>query len=123
MVKKIVADGYEALKKTISVEDTSKIYVLFTGSKDKNGKSWCPDCVKADPAIEEALKDAPEDIIFITCTVGNREFWKDPNNIFRTDQDLKLKSVPTLIKWKTPKKLEESQLFDKNIVSMMFEDD
>ncbi|XP_023215646.1 thioredoxin domain-containing protein 17-like [Centruroides sculpturatus] len=77
----------------------------------------------ADPVIEEVLKDIPEDVTFITCTVGNREVWKDPKNTFRTDQDLKLKSVPTLIKWKTPKKLEEEQLFDKEIVSMMFEDD
>ncbi|KAF4530947.1 hypothetical protein B566_EDAN018940, partial [Ephemera danica] len=22
------------------------IYVLFTGSKNQDGKSWCPDCVK-----------------------------------------------------------------------------
>jgi hypothetical protein len=23
----------------------TKVFVLFSGDKDENGKSWCPDCV------------------------------------------------------------------------------
>lgn len=46
MVKTIHVEGYDAVKKAIkensSIQD---LFVLFSGSKDANGVSWCPDCV------------------------------------------------------------------------------
>ena len=48
MASRTNIEGYEEFCK--SIDDFSKqnkqIYVLFSGSKDASGKSWCPDCVK-----------------------------------------------------------------------------
>ncbi|KAK6021503.1 hypothetical protein OSTOST_12824, partial [Ostertagia ostertagi] len=76
-----------------------RVFVLFTGSK-VDGKSWCPDCVAAEPTIESVLhsEDAKSlDATFITCFVGGREYWKNPTCPFRTDPAFKLTCVPTLI--------------------------
>lgn len=50
MVLKFKAEGYEEFKtviQKIEAEHKSKeIFVLFSGSKDSTGQSWCPDCVE-----------------------------------------------------------------------------
>ena len=46
MVKEIVVHGFEELIKTAEAEEKNKVCVLFTGTPDDNGQSWCPDCVK-----------------------------------------------------------------------------
>ena len=47
MVVKFAVEGYLEFKKTIAdLESKSDpLFVLFSGSKDSTGKSWCPDCV------------------------------------------------------------------------------
>uniref|UniRef100_A0A4X2M3A0 Thioredoxin domain-containing protein 17 n=1 Tax=Vombatus ursinus TaxID=29139 RepID=A0A4X2M3A0_VOMUR len=75
------------------------IFVYFTGNKDAEGRSWCPDCVQAEPVVLEALKHIPENAVFIYCQVGDRPYWKDPNNDFK--KKLNLTSVPTLLKYGT----------------------
>lgn len=46
MVLKIQVEGYEAVKKAITENlNTDALFVLFSGSKDDKGQSWCPDCV------------------------------------------------------------------------------
>lgn len=125
MAKKIVVNGYDAFIKAISQysDSSASVFVLFSGgAKDESGQSWCPDCVAAKPIIEEGLKSAPDDGIFIYCNVGNRPYWKDPNNDFRKDEKLKLTCVPTLIKWNTVRRLEEDQCKSAALVTMLFED-
>lgn len=34
----------ELLAKLDSLKDQNDVYILFTGSKDSSGHSWCPDC-------------------------------------------------------------------------------
>lgn len=41
---RVTVNGYEELKKTLA-SAKGVVFVLFTGSKDASGKSWCPDCV------------------------------------------------------------------------------
>ncbi|EOB00243.1 Thioredoxin domain-containing protein 17 [Anas platyrhynchos] len=41
----------------------------------------------------------PDESVFIYCLVGDRAYWKDPNNEFR--KNLKLTGVPTLLKYGT----------------------
>merc|ERR1712173_324117 len=66
-------------------------------------KSWCPDCVTAQPIVEATLeKELKEPANYLYVGVGDRSFWKDPSCIFRTDALTKLKSVPTLFKWDEP---------------------
>ncbi|XP_074046608.1 thioredoxin domain-containing protein 17 [Macrotis lagotis] len=98
------------------------IFVYFTGDKDAEGRSWCPDCVQAEPVVLEALKHIPEKAVFIYCQVGDRPYWKDPNNDFK--KQLNVTAVPTLLKYGTPQKLVESECQNANLVEMLFcEDD
>ncbi|XP_068950248.1 thioredoxin domain-containing protein 17 isoform X1 [Petaurus breviceps papuanus] len=97
------------------------IFVYFTGDKDAEGRSWCPDCVQAEPVVLEALKHIPENAVFIYCQVGDRPYWKDPNNEFK--KNLKLTAVPTLLKYGTPQKLVESECLKASLVEMLFSEE
>jgi len=124
MVNVVKVEGFEAFQ--AKVEELAKtggdVFVMFSGSKDSNGVSWCPDCVTAEPVVAACLSSAPEDSHYLYVGVGGRDFWKDPNCVFRTAKETQLKSVPTMIKWGTKQRLEEGQCADKNLVTMMFED-
>jgi len=127
-VKELHVEGYDALVKLIGenpVCKTDRLFVLFSGSIDPaSGKSWCPDCVTADPVVAEALKGVDEDLVLIHCAVGQRAFWKDQNNVFRTDPKLRLKGVPTLLNWHEPeKRLVEEALHKLQMVTLLLSDD
>lgn len=69
----IICYGLSQLRLQLKNATDKKIFVLFTGDKDvTTGKSWCSDCVKADPVIERCLDSLPENSEFITCYVGDR---------------------------------------------------
>eukprot|EP00096_Caligus_rogercresseyi_P003037 TRINITY_DN1555_c0_g1_i1.p1 TRINITY_DN1555_c0_g1~~TRINITY_DN1555_c0_g1_i1.p1 ORF type:complete len:123 (-),score=33.00 TRINITY_DN1555_c0_g1_i1:349-717(-) len=121
---KTEVEGYDGfLSKVKEMEALGgNLVVLFTGSLDpKTGKSWCPDCVVAEPIIDSVFKDRPE-IHFLTVLVGPREFWKDPACPFRTNPQTRLKSVPTLMKWNSPCKLDGNDIQDSNLLAMMLEE-
>ncbi|XP_035228642.1 thioredoxin domain-containing protein 17-like [Stegodyphus dumicola] len=123
MAKIVRVEGYQPVKNAITEFSKShQLFLLFTGAEDAEGRSWCPDCVDAKPVIFDCLKYAPEKSVLVICSVGNRNAWKDPNNDFRKDEQLKLTCVPTLIKFNTPKRLEEEQCKSAALVSMLFED-
>merc|ERR1712024_161937 len=89
---------------------SSNVFVLCTGAQDpETGKSWCQDCVKAEPVIEECITKAKETDVFIVAIVGDRPKWKDPNNEFRKNPKTMLKSIPTLMKWGTHERLSEGE--------------
>ncbi|KAJ9595983.1 hypothetical protein L9F63_012804 [Diploptera punctata] len=117
-------EGYEEFCKSIEgiQKQKQQIYVLFSGSKDTSGHSWCPDCVKAMPVVENALK-AASDLHFVYVEVGDRAYWKNQNCPFRTDKRLQLKSVPTLMKWGHVEKLENDECSNPDLVSMLFENE
>ena len=69
-------------------------FVLFTGSKGAAGKSWCPDCVAAEPVIDQALSSLSS-YVFLECPV-DREEYRSPDYVYRTDDRIKLRCVPTL---------------------------
>ena len=87
------------------------------------GKSWCPDCVTAEPVIEKCFKDTGDDVTLLYVAVGQRDFWKKQDNPFRTHEKLRLKGVPTLMKWGGPQKLVEEELFNEDLIQMLFEDE
>lgn len=123
MVKKIVTRSFEEFQSAIKSIKSKDDFVLcfFAGSEDENGHSWCPDCVAAKPILEAALEKAPEDVTLITCYI-ERAVWKDMKNPFRTDKNLELKCVPTLIRWGTAQRLDDTQCQKKNMVEMLLED-
>ncbi|POI34035.1 hypothetical protein CIB84_002213, partial [Bambusicola thoracicus] len=52
-----------------------------------------------EPVVRKELHNMPDESVFIYCLVGDRAYWKDPNNEFR--KNLKLTGVPTLLKYGT----------------------
>ena len=93
------------------------IFAEFYGAHDSSGKSWCPDCVKAEPVVEDVMKSsASQDTHFLHVSVGNRSEWRDPNCSFRSDSRLKLTCIPTLIQWGTSHRLLEEDCANKKKV-------
>ncbi len=88
------------------------------------GKSWCPDCVTAQPIVESTLeKEIQTPTNYLYVGVGERAFWKDANCIFRTSPLTKLKSVPTLFKWGAAEnRLEEEKCAKPDFVTMLLEE-
>ncbi|KAL8610831.1 hypothetical protein ACOMHN_056686 [Nucella lapillus] len=123
MVEEIHVEGFDAYKKAAEEHKAKTVFALFSGSKDSNGSSWCPDCVVAEPVIAKMLSFAPKDAVLIHCGVGKGAFWKDKDNVFRKDASLRLKSVPTLLKVDSARRLEEGQCAEEGLVQMFFEDE
>ncbi|KAM4843724.1 thioredoxin domain-containing protein 17 [Thomomys bottae] len=119
--EEVSVTGFEAFNRAVEQYQDKTIFAYFSGSKDAEGKSWCPDCVQAEPVVREGLKHVTEACVFIYCQVGERTYWKDPNNDFR--QKLKLTAVPTLLKYGTPQKLVESECLQATLVEMLFSED
>lgn len=122
-------DEYIAKVESIAASCKDKRMVaMFSGGKnDTTGKSWCPDCVDAQPVVDGVVDSSiAKEYAFIYCSVGGRDFWKDPNCEFRKDKRTLLKSIPTLLKIDAnlPRtKLVERQCCDKSLVAMMFEEE
>jgi len=125
MGKTIKVEGYDAfLEQLEELKGKTTLYLLFSGSKDaQTGTSWCPDCVVAEPVIEKYFKETADDVTLLYVAVGQREFWKKQDNPFRTHDKLRLKGVPTLMKWGGPQKLSEEECANEDLVQMLFEDD
>jgi len=131
MAEQHQVEGFEAyISKVEEVKKASPsatIVVMFSGGKDANtGKSWCPDCVVAEPVVAGVLASAvAAGAVYIYCNVGGRSAWKDKNALFRTDPRTLLKSIPTLLKIddNLPNtRLVEAQCANKAMIEMFFED-
>ncbi|PNW80380.1 hypothetical protein CHLRE_07g315100v5 [Chlamydomonas reinhardtii] len=72
-------------------------YIVFTGY-DAAGAMWCPDCVRAVPAVLRAAAAAPGTLLEVD--VGQRTDWRgNATHPFRTAPALKLTGIPTLLQW------------------------
>lgn len=40
--------GYDEFCQAVNTRKGKDIFVYFSGDKDAQGKSWCPDCVKGN---------------------------------------------------------------------------
>ncbi|KAK9889784.1 hypothetical protein WA026_007161 [Henosepilachna vigintioctopunctata] len=98
------------------------IYIYFTGDK-VDGKSWCPDCIRAEPIVRQQLHHADAEALFIYVEVGDRKTWKDPQCSFRKDTRTQLLQVPTLMRWGGPQKLAAEQCEKPELVEMLFTDE
>ncbi|KAG8231618.1 hypothetical protein J437_LFUL010296 [Ladona fulva] len=125
MVIKHSVEGYDAFNKTIKeVETTAEvILVLFSGSKIGDGESWCPDCVSAEPVVNNVLETLDDETTFLYVGVGDRSTWKDPNCVFRKDERLRLTSVPTLVRWGKPHRLQEEECCNPDLIRLLLEED
>ncbi|CAH2219778.1 Hypothetical predicted protein [Pelobates cultripes] len=119
--KEVKVEGYQAYCQEVEKHKGKPVFAYFSGNKNADGVSWCPDCVKAEPVVRGELKNLPDDAVFLYCQVGERPYWKDPNNEFK--QVLKLTGVPTLLKCGTTQKLVEEQCLKADLVQMIFSED
>jgi len=90
-----------SLADAISAAASSRkpLYVLFTGAVvAETGRSWCPDCVNADPIINKVLSSLESGCILLECPVERSEY-RSQEYLYRTLPSVQLKCVPTLIKW------------------------
>jgi hypothetical protein len=56
--------------------------------------------------------------------VGTRAEYKDPENLFRRHEEIKLKCIPTLAAWKGKKlyvRLEEGQILEEGLLGDLLE--
>lgn len=124
MVNHHKVTGYEAFVAYIQkFKSDANVNVYFTGSKDLTGESWCPDCNVAWPIVEEALNKVSDESHFVYVDVGDRAFWKDMKNPFRTDKTTHLSVIPSLLRWKGPQRLEGEQLNSADLLDMFFNDE
>lgn len=117
--------GFEALVERIATIGDTKlpINVYFSGAKNADGNSWCGDCVVAQPGVFAALERVKEPAHFVFVDVGERPYWKDPKNVFRTDKSTHLSVIPTLLRWNQPQRLEGDQLLNPELLDMFFNDE
>lgn len=95
----------------LAASSNKPLFLLFTGTKNASGRSWCPDCTAADPVIEEVLSSLSEGAILLSSSV-DREPYRSPDYVYRKNSSIKLTCVPTLIKWQNGKvlgRLNDSQ--------------
>lgn len=80
-MKRVSVETLDALQKTIADNKTEapQALILFTGSTDSDGHSWCPDCNVSEPVIGKCLdayaEEEPEEAaktLFVTVFVGQR---------------------------------------------------
>ncbi|XP_072387212.1 thioredoxin domain-containing protein 17-like [Diabrotica undecimpunctata] len=116
-------DNFVNFMKNFKAQGTV-VCIYFGGAvEEATGESWCDDCVRAWPVISKVLETLDDSVDFIHVEVGDRPTWKDPNCSFRKDPTTKLLVLPTLIKWKTPKRLEGPQCEKEFLVKMLLCDD
>jgi len=103
-----------------STASGSPLFLLFTGSVvPETGRSWCPDCVAADPVIERALQGLEGGHVLLECPVKREEYRGNADYLYRKNW-VKLACVPTLIKYeggRAVKRLNDSQSQDSELVS------
>lgn len=78
-MKRVTVDSHDSLVQLLADNKQSKALLLFTGSKDADGQSWCPDCNVSEPVVKKCLDDFeaadPEqaaETLFVTIFVGQR---------------------------------------------------
>lgn len=49
--KEVSVYGYEEFMQAVEQHSGKTIFAYFSGSKDAEGKSWCPDCVQGEAGI------------------------------------------------------------------------
>ncbi|TMW42554.1 hypothetical protein DOY81_012367 [Sarcophaga bullata] len=117
-------EGYQNSVAELYKGSETPLYILFTGDKNSDGVSWCPDCNVAQPNIDKAIeKFAAANDNFLVVEVGDRPFWKDMKNPFRSDPNIKLMVIPTLLRWKSVVRLEGEQCEKWDLLEMLFNEE
>jgi thiol-disulfide isomerase/thioredoxin len=102
---------------------SKSVFVLFSGAVvPATGKSWCPDCVDAEPVIAGALEKAAEsrDVVLLYIPLVREEYRGNAAHWARVHPSFKLERIPTLYKWGKTRavgSLVEEQCKDAELVA------
>lgn len=100
-------EDFESALAEVEGKQARHTYLLFYASEDPaTGRSWCPDCVRAKPLIDEALRKSTESTALLVAFV-DRQPYRTPEYLYRTDPRIDLRCVPTLIRWDEGKKVHQ----------------
>ncbi|KAF1774490.1 Thioredoxin-like fold [Phytophthora cactorum] len=84
---------------TKSVDSKEELFLFFTCSESKGGRDdWNPNCATAREKVYATFAKSPSTNRLVTIHAGPREDWMG-GNAFTDDDDLRLKAVPTLMRW------------------------
>ncbi|CAM6100378.1 unnamed protein product [Calypogeia fissa] len=96
--------NFEATLVVSEVQGQGLLLLLFLGDRDTAlGRSWCPDCVRAEPVIYKTLESSNKHMTLLRVYVGDRATWKKSSHPLRHDPRFLLKGVPTLVRWEDGK--------------------
>lgn len=113
-------EGLDELNTLLDKIESKRIFLLFYANLI-DGKSWCPDCVAAKPIIDDNMKYLEKNSdTFITVYVGDKPTWKDPEHVLRHDDRFKVTGVPTLMLYKTDKRLVEPECQNGDLIKNLF---
>ncbi|CAA6670189.1 unnamed protein product [Spirodela intermedia] len=99
MVDASVVD-FAAVFQKFKADSPRKKFLLFLADKDPvSSLSWCPDCNVAEPVIYQKLAALADEVAVLRAFVGDRATWRSPVHPWRVDPLLKIRGVPTLIRW------------------------
>jgi len=83
-------------------------YAYFYASYDKNGVSWCSDCTKVKPILEEVSQQSlssQQNIMLYYFPIEDPQAYKSPDFVYRKNSHIKLERIPTLIYFREGKEL------------------
>ncbi|KAJ1905560.1 hypothetical protein GGI01_002358 [Coemansia sp. RSA 376] len=84
---------------TGALKQSDAVYVLFFGREAPGtNKSWCSDCVIADPLVREEIGRV-ENSVLLEVPVDRSTDKDSATNTFRKRSDIKLTRIPTLLRW------------------------
>ena len=79
------------------LKDKKDFLVYLFGEHDAQGRSWCPDCIIAQPFVENVLtkinkNESKKEVYFINISVSLKQ-----KDIYRNDAIIKMKRIPSII--------------------------
>ncbi|XP_050298268.1 thioredoxin domain-containing protein 17-like [Anthonomus grandis grandis] len=118
-----IANSYEDYEQILSNNmNTKPLYLFFVASYSPiSGYCWNPLCVEVTQFLEKYTSNITSGA-FITVYVGLEDDWEDLTNPFRKDEDLQLRTLPTLMRFDTLKKLEGNFCLKEELVNLLFQD-
>merc|ERR1711916_195167 len=100
----------------------ARLFVYFTGAKNADGQSWCPDCNDVVSTLRKVINEQ-KDLGLVIVNV-KRENYKGIDDYFlRRHKGVRLSTVPTFGRWvngRLEMKLEETQVADVELLEEVF---
>jgi thiol-disulfide isomerase/thioredoxin len=102
-----VPEDFQRFLAQVESMGTKNVYLLFYAAENPaTGISWCPDCVRAKPLINEVFDKITEDTVLLIATVERDDYRTKKDYLYRAPP-ITLRCVPTLIRWHNGAKVYE----------------